>query len=115
MKFHWYFYTIFTLFYVIRLRIWVLTFIHVPDDGSAEPKHVVYWHNLRVNDVVRKIYMYTVVCLTVFITTVHIQVVYMRGKLTVKGALKYFIKKGGSYLTKTILLQFDEEKSEAFE
>jgi hypothetical protein len=25
-----------------------LTFIHAPDDGSAEPKHVVYWHNLRV-------------------------------------------------------------------
>jgi hypothetical protein len=23
-----------------------LTFIHVPDDGSAEPKHVAYWHNL---------------------------------------------------------------------
>jgi hypothetical protein len=23
-----------------------LTFIHVPDDGSAEPKHAVYWHSL---------------------------------------------------------------------
>jgi hypothetical protein len=35
-----------------------LTFIHVPNDGSAEPKHVAYWHNLRVNDVVCKIYIY---------------------------------------------------------
>jgi hypothetical protein len=26
-----------------------LTFIHVPDDGSAEPKHAVYLHNLGVN------------------------------------------------------------------
>jgi hypothetical protein len=25
-----------------------LTFIHVHDDGSAVPKHAVYWHNLTV-------------------------------------------------------------------
>jgi hypothetical protein len=30
----------------------------IPDDGSAEPKHVVYWHNLRINNVVRNIYIY---------------------------------------------------------
>jgi hypothetical protein len=31
----------------------------VRDDGSAKPKHVVYWHNLRINDVVcKKIYIY---------------------------------------------------------
>jgi hypothetical protein len=44
--------------------------MHVPDDASAEPKHVVYWHNLRVNYVVCKIYVYTVVCPIVFIITV---------------------------------------------
>jgi hypothetical protein len=60
--------------YAMWLRIWVLTFIHVPDDGSAEPKHVAYWCNLRVNDVLSKkkyiyIYIYTVVQLTVYIIT----------------------------------------------
>jgi hypothetical protein len=34
-------------------------------DGSAEPKRVVYWHNLRINDVVCKIYIYTYVCVCV--------------------------------------------------
>jgi hypothetical protein len=33
------------------------------------PKHVLYWHDLRINDVVCKICIYTVVCLTVFIIT----------------------------------------------
>jgi hypothetical protein len=46
------------------------TFIRVPDDGSAQLKCVAYWHNLRVNDIVCKIYIYTVVCMTVFIITV---------------------------------------------
>jgi hypothetical protein len=41
--------------------------MYVPDVGSAEPKHVVYWHNLAVNNSVQNIY--TVVCLTVFIIT----------------------------------------------
>jgi hypothetical protein len=31
-----------------------LTFIQVPDDGSAEPKHVVYWHNFRTIGIVYK-------------------------------------------------------------
>jgi hypothetical protein len=43
----------------MSLRVWVLTFIHVPDDGSSKPKHVVHWHNFRVNDAVcKKIYIY---------------------------------------------------------
>jgi hypothetical protein len=36
--------------------------------GSAEPKHVVYLHNLRINDVVCKVCV--CVCLTVVIMTV---------------------------------------------
>jgi hypothetical protein len=40
--------TIFTLFNIMCLRIRVLTFIHGLDDGSAKPKHVVHWYNLRV-------------------------------------------------------------------
>jgi hypothetical protein len=58
-------------FYIIWLRICVFKFIHVPDDGSAEPKHVAYWHNRRVKWYsVQYIYIYTVVCQTVFIITV---------------------------------------------
>jgi hypothetical protein len=36
------------LYYMIR-DLCFLTFIHVRDDGSAEPKYVVYWHNFRTN------------------------------------------------------------------
>jgi hypothetical protein len=42
-----------------------LTFIHVPHDGSAEPKHVVYWHNFRTNGIVCK-QIHIAVCQTVF-------------------------------------------------
>jgi hypothetical protein len=48
----------FTLFYVMWLRIWVLILIPVPNDGPAEPKHIVHWHNCRINDVVCKKYIY---------------------------------------------------------
>jgi hypothetical protein len=51
--------------YVYKLT-YNLTFIHIPDDGSAEPKHVVYWHNFRTNGTVCK-QIRTVVCQTVFI------------------------------------------------
>jgi hypothetical protein len=46
-----------------------LTFIHVPDEGPAEPKHVVYWHNFRTNAIVCK-QIHRVVCQTVFIIVV---------------------------------------------
>jgi hypothetical protein len=34
--------------------------MHVPGDGLAEPKHVVYLHNRRVNDIMckKRIYIY---------------------------------------------------------
>jgi hypothetical protein len=51
-----------------------LTFIHVPHDGSAKPKHVAYWHNFRTNGIVHK-QMHTMVCLTVFIIIVIILIV----------------------------------------
>jgi hypothetical protein len=44
-----------------------LTFIHVPDDGLAKPKHVINWHNLEENGIVCK-QIHAVVCQTVFIT-----------------------------------------------
>jgi hypothetical protein len=44
LMFLYYFYTI--LYYVIAdLSFNIYT---IPDEGSAEPKHAVYWHNLRV-------------------------------------------------------------------
>jgi hypothetical protein len=46
-----------------------LTFIHVPDDGWAEPKHVVYWYNFRTNVIMCK-QIHAVVCQTVFIIIV---------------------------------------------
>jgi hypothetical protein len=46
-----------------------LTFIHVPVDCLAGPKHVVYWHNFRTNGIVCK-QIHTVVCQTVFIIIV---------------------------------------------
>jgi hypothetical protein len=46
-----------------------LTFIHIPDDGSSESQHVVYWHNLRVKwySVQNK---YMLWCVRLFIITV---------------------------------------------
>jgi hypothetical protein len=43
----------------------LLTCLPVPDDGSAELKHVVYWHNFRMNGIVCE-QIHTVVCQTVF-------------------------------------------------
>jgi hypothetical protein len=83
VKFHWYFCAIFTLLYVTWLRIWVLTFIHVLDDGSAEPKHVVYWHNLRTNDVACKIYIYCSVSGCVYCHCIYLRSVTTESELIV--------------------------------
>jgi hypothetical protein len=51
------------------IRIRVLTTVHVPDDGSAEPKHSLLVLP-RGNVVVYKKYICSMVCLRVFIITV---------------------------------------------